>query len=257
MTEQPSLLETFLGMPMGGCNAAGLAPYPLLHLGENQALLLEGAPARHLFLVQAGEFKIVRNAEDGYEHVLDFAGRGDVLGCDGLGTGATALGAVALEDAWVYALPLADLPELSLRAPSFSRNLQAAMGRQIARAGELAWLMAAVGADRRTARFVLHWARRMAQRGQSGRRLHLRMGRRDIASHLGLAHESVSRSFTLLAERGLLRVDNREIEILDDDGLHQFALCTRGTADGLPARASVRRHPLAAHTPPRGHAALS
>jgi CRP/FNR family transcriptional regulator, anaerobic regulatory protein len=235
-----SILEDFIGAPVLEWAPCGVSPYPLVHVQAGHALFRQQAPARSIYLVQSGDLKLVHVAEDGYEHVLDFLGRGDVLGLDGLEAGRHVQGAVALDDAWVYAMPLAALRELSQRTPGFATRLLAAVARQLGRSSDIAWLMAAVGSDRRTARFVLHWARRMAQRGQSDRRLLLRMSRRDIASHLGLAHESISRSFSVLADAGLLCVDNREIEILDAEGLRRFALCTRGSMDGVAARMSVR-----------------
>lgn len=79
----------------------------------------------------------------------------------------------------------------------------------------------------RLARFLLQLSRCMADCGQSPRHFHLRMSRRDIANYLGVAHETVSRSFGVLSRCGWLQVDNREVEILDLAGLRQFALCTR------------------------------
>lgn len=231
-----SALEQLLGLPLSAAGAAGLPPIPLLRVAEGSTLFHEGAPARSVHLVQAGHFKVVRVGEDGYEQVLDFAGRHELLGCDGFADGHHRSAAVALEEAWVYAIPVAELLRLCHQLPGFGRRWQAAIGRLIARSGEIAWLMAAVGAEKRTARFVLLMAQRMATLGQSPRRLNLRMGRRDIASHLGLAHESVSRSFSLLAESGLLRVDNREIEILDRERLEAFARCTRGYGEPTPRR---------------------
>ena len=111
------------------------------------------------------------------------------------------------------------------------------------RRGELAEMMAAVAAEVRLARFLLQLSRRMAECGQSPRRFHLRMSRRDIASYLGVAHETVSRSFGALARWGWLRVDNREVEILDLPGLKQFALNTRRAVDDGPHR---RRSPSCA-----------
>ena len=55
----------------------------------------------------------------------------------------------------------------------------------------------AVAADARLARFLVQLSARMAECGQSPRRLLLRMNRRDIANHLGLAHETISRSLRL------------------------------------------------------------
>lgn len=239
-----SALEQFLGDDAADCMPAGVSPFALMRLMQDTPLVLEGAPARCVYLVQAGSLKIVRTGEDGYEQVLDFVGRHDLIGCDGLADGHYASGAVALEESWVYALPIADIRQLAQHRPEFSDRWQAAMAAQIARAGELAWLIAAVGAEKRVARFLLLLSRRMAEHGESPRRLRLRMCRRDMASHLGLAHESVSRSFSLLADMGLLRVNNREIELLDGEALRAFASCTRGYPEGK--REAPTRWPQAA-----------
>jgi CRP/FNR family transcriptional regulator len=53
------------------------------------------------------------------------------------------------------------------------------------------------------------------------------MGRRDLASLLGVAHETVSRSFTALSMAGLIAVNDRDIEILDPLGLQAYARNTR------------------------------
>ena len=60
------------------------------------------------------------------------------------------------------------------------------------------------------------------------------MSRRDIASHIGVAHETVSRSFGALVQWGCLAVSNREVEILDAQLLHTCARSTRGLADAAP-----------------------
>jgi CRP/FNR family transcriptional regulator len=54
------------------------------------------------------------------------------------------------------------------------------------------------------------------------------MSRRDIASYLGLAHETISRCMTLFARWGCLMVSNREVEILDPRVLSACARSTRG-----------------------------
>ena len=87
--------------------------------------------------------------------------------------------------------------------------------------------MSAVAADVRLARFLVQLSAQMAERGQSSRRLLLRMNRRDIANHLGLAHETISRAFRVLSDAGWLRVEDREVEILDLEGLTHCAHATR------------------------------
>ena len=66
------------------------------------------------------------------------------------------------------------------------------------------------------------------------------MGRREIASLLGVAHETVSRSFSALAALGMVDVSDREVEILDMEGLKRFARSTRRHLDE-PAVSRTRR----------------
>lgn len=190
-------------------------------------LLHEGGLGDTIYVVRSGSLKCMKTLEDGYEQVFAFAQPGDLLGYEALHGGAHPATAVALEHSTVYALPLAQLRGGS---PWLDDGLRQGLSRQLARAAETAELMSAVTADVRLARFILWMSARMARMGQSPRRFHLRMGRRDIASFLGTAHETTSRSFTTLAEHGLIAVDNREIEILDLDGLKIRAMATRGAS---------------------------
>jgi CRP/FNR family transcriptional regulator, anaerobic regulatory protein len=203
-------------------------------------LVHEGARADTLFVVQSGSFKCVKTAEDGYEHVLGFTWRGDVIGFDGLAEDHYAFAAVALEDSRVVAVPVARLAELRRREAALDAALQCAVAHQVAHAGEIAELMAAVAADVRLARFLVQLSTRMAARGQSPRRILLRMNRRDIANHIGVAHETISRSLRLLSDAGWVRVDHRDIEILDPVGLRRCARVTRGSSDdAVPIRAEA------------------
>ena len=203
-----------------------------LHAGAT--LHHEGAVADAIHFVRAGSFKIFRTAEDGYEQVLGFAVRGEVLGFEALAHGTHPSAAVALEESSVYSLPLNEFHALGQRLPQLDQLVHLAVSSALMRRGEVAEVMAAVAAEVRLARFLLQLSRRMVECGQSPRRLHLRMSRRDIASYLAVAHETVSRSFGALSRWGWLRVDNREVEILDLPCLTQFALNTRRTVDEGP-----------------------
>jgi len=209
-------------------------------------LLHEGAEAESVLVVRSGSFKCVKTSEDGYEQVLAFAGPGEVLGFEAVSRGHHTATVIALEDSTAFSLPLRELDRWRQRFPSLDHALQFALSRQLVRAGEVAEMMAAVAAETRLARFLVWLSGCMAERGQSSRRLYLRMSRRDIASLLGVAHETVSRSFTALADWGCLRVDNREVEILDEAALRACTRGTRGAGDEGPrAHAGTRPRPAA------------
>ncbi len=231
---------------------------PLWRVRAGSTLVLEGARVDFIHLVRSGSLKCVRVWDDGYEQVLSLADRGDLIGFESLSRQVHLSSVVALEDASVFALPVQDLGTLRQRYPRFDGALQLAISRQLAGACQIAEMLAPVGAEVRLARFLVWYASRMAERGESPRRFRLRMPRRDLASLLGVAHETVSRSFSVMAGSGVLRVDNREIEILDPDGLQA---CTRTTRSGplvggprgpLSWRAAAARAAAARAPAPRG-----
>lgn len=219
---------------------------PIRRVRGGATLVEAGAPATMLYAVRYGSFKCLRIAEDGYEQVLGFSGQRDVLGFDGLCSGRYPSTFVALEDAAAYALRFDELDRLRRRIEPLDRALQKALSAQLSNAAGIADVMAAVAAEVRLARFLLQRAACMAACGQSSFRLRLTMSRRDIASHLGVAHETVSRSFGELVDWGYLRVDHREVEIVDAAALKSLAGSTRGPLDdrlrGLGRQAAACGH---------------
>ena len=211
---------------------------PVRHLRAGATLCYEGDPAESIEFVRLGTFKVFTTAENGSEQVLGFAERADLLGFDALCSGRHPTSVRALEDGWVFSLRLGELFMLCREHAALDRALHRAASRQLARCNELADVMAAVVAEVRLARFLVHRTHHLLALGQSPRRFVLRMTRRDLASHLGVAHETVSRSFTALAQWGCLRVDAREVEIVDFDRLHA---CARGLTHGAGAARGARR----------------
>lgn len=245
-------LLQLLGVEGADLSAAAQMPMVLRRVHAGESLAHEGTPADALFFVCAGTFKIFRTNEDGYEQVLAFAIRGEVLGFDALCMDSYPTAVSALEESSVYVVLKRDVFALSQLMPSFGLSLQRAGSMTLARSRELVELLAAVASEVKLARFLIQLSRRMAGCGQSPRRFHLRMGRREIASLLGVAHETVSRSFSALAALGMVDVSDREVEILDMEGLKRFARSTRRHLDE-PAVSRTRR-PMAKRSASVRHA---
>ncbi len=220
------LLDLMGAEPSGPLPLAN-PPVVLRQVHTGDALFHEGAAAEAIHFVRSGTFKTYRTAEDGYEQVLGFVGRAEVLGFDAICDNRHPTAAVALEDSSVYTVLLRDLPALERTVPAFGEAVHRAVSSALSCRCSLASMMAAVAAEVRLARFLLELSQRMVSIGQSSRRFHLRMCRRDIASYIGVAHETVSRSLGTLVGLGLVEVDQREVEIVDMDGLVEFARSTR------------------------------
>jgi CRP/FNR family transcriptional regulator len=206
-------------------------PVPLWRLARATALYPAGAPAHTLYVVRTGSFKCVQMSEDGVEQVLGFAGVGEVLGFEGLALGRQPYTALALEDASVVGLPLPQAEAWRHQSLALDTAMQRTLSAQFARMGLIAGLAAPVSAETRMARFLVWLSAWMEAKGQSPRRLLLRMSRRDIASLLAVAHETVSRTLSQFVQAGWLEVDGRDIVILDFAALKACAARARRERD--------------------------
>ncbi|MGJ7509823.1 Crp/Fnr family transcriptional regulator [Variovorax sp. GT1P44] len=230
--EHTGMKEMFdlIGVPLGQGDRAPGMPLNMRRLQAGETLFFEGAPAASIYVVRTGSFKAFHTAEDGYEQVVGFVHRGNLLGCDALAGECHLVAAVALEEASVFAIALADFFALSESHPAFGRGVMRAVSNAMIDLTQLADMMAAVAAEVRLARFLIHISQQTSTGGQPARHLRLQMTRRDIGSYLGVAHETISRSFTALADLHLVNVEQRTVEILDLAALQQFAQGTRAPA---------------------------
>jgi CRP/FNR family transcriptional regulator len=223
-------------------------PVPIRALRRGEVLFDEGSPAEHLFVVRSGCFKCVVTESDGSERMLDIAGEGELLGYDALYRGRYRTRAVALEVSTVFAVAVRNLARMRERVPVFDLALQDAVSRQLDFATERSRLMSCGSAVGRVAAFLLRTSEHDAEHGESPSLLHLRLGRRDIAGLLGLSPETASRAIGTLAEEGLVRVKNRDIEILDLVQLRARVRSTRVRAADGDAGAPRRVAPQAQDT---------
>jgi CRP/FNR family transcriptional regulator len=147
---------------------------------------------------------------------------GELLGLDGIGTDAHTCDAVALEDSQVCVIPFHQLEDLSREVSDLQRQFHRIMSREIVRDHGVMLLLGSMRAEERLAAFLLNLTQRLQHRGFSASELILRMTREEIGSYLGLKLETVSRTFSKFQEEGLLEVRQRQIRILDADGLQRI-----------------------------------
>lgn len=175
-----------------------------------------------LYAVHTGVFKICSDATPS-GHIAGFAMSGEVLGLDGLGTERHGCDAVALEDASACVVPYAPLAAAMRDAEPTQRAFHTVLGQAFAAHRRAAAGMARLQAEARVASFLRGLSQRLAERGYSAHQLQLRMSRLEIAAHLGLTIETVSRCFGKLQSAGVLAVRSKTVEILDPDALAALA----------------------------------
>ena len=188
------------------------------HSGE--CIFREGDRFEAIAAVRAGTVKTRTIDRDRREHVLGFHLPGEVIGLDAIDGERYPCDAVALDTVMLCRFSFPKISVLATRVPGLQRQLFRLLSRDIGRAALLAgdW-----SADQRMAAFLIGVSRRLAARGFSPRRFQLTMPRTDIANYLRLAPETVSRVLRRFQEEGLLRVERRELDLLDRDALDALA----------------------------------
>ncbi len=191
-------------------------------LKRHQALFESQFPFEALYAVRLGSFKTVLTLSDGREQVTGFQMTGELLGLDGIGNGRHVVSAIALEDSEVCTIPYEQLETLASEIPALMSEFHKILSREIVREQGVMTLLGSMRAEERLAAFLLNLSQRFATRGFSPTQFRLRMTREEIGSYLGLKLETVSRTLSAFQEAGYLRVNRREIALIDRDGLRQI-----------------------------------
>ena len=182
-----------------------------------------GTEFRSVYAVRSGAVKTFAVNDQGVEQVTGFYLPGEIFGMDGIAHTHHISSAIALETSSVCEIPFNRLEELSLSLPNLQRHFFQLMSREIINDQRLVALIGKNSADERLATLLLSISSRNAQRSLSGLRFRLPMSRADIGNYLGLTVETVSRIFGRFQKQRLLKVDKKEIEILDLEGLQELA----------------------------------
>lgn len=184
-------------------------------LERGEHLYRQGEDLHSLYVVMSGSAKSYITAPDGAEQILGFYLPGELLGLDALEHKYHTSSAVALERTVLCELPYVRFEELCLSLPALSWQMQSQFSKELARDHEVMLLIGQRGVEERLALFLLSLSARLKERGFSETEFNLSMSRHDIASFLGVATETVSRSFSRLEKDGLLSVERKLVRIKD------------------------------------------
>ena len=208
-----------------GMDKASLGDLHVLveHIGPFRAgehVFREGDPFEAIAAVRAGTVKTYVIDRDGHEHVQGFHLPGEVIGLNAIDGDRYPCNAVALDTVMLCRFSFPKISVLATRVPGLQRQLFRLLSRDIGRAALLAgdW-----SADQRLAAFLIGISRRLAARGFSATRFQLTMPRTDIANYLRLAPETISRVLKRFQDKGMLKVDRRELELLGRERLEALA----------------------------------
>jgi CRP/FNR family transcriptional regulator len=176
---------------------------------RNEVLFLEGEPPKALFLVRQGALKIYKTGDSGREQILEIEGSGASVAelplFDGLPYPASC---AAVEDAVVVTIPVRDFHALLDLNPAIARAVIVTLSRRLRRMVNLVHELSLVDVRGRLADLLLELA-------GGGDSVDLPWTNQEIAARIGTVREIVSRTFARMMHEGVLRMEGRQVHILD------------------------------------------
>jgi len=185
-----------------------------MRLARGKTLFRSGENLESLHIVRSGCIKEIDDSSCRYNAMINFALPGEMLGLQGLGNGRYGTTGIAVDPSFICVIPRAAFSQWCADSPRVATEFI----RLVAKAGSAARELLALIRDKealaRVSGFLLNVSGRLQHRGVRGRDFRLGMTRDDIASYLGMRSETVSRCFTELARRRLIRVSAKRVQIL-------------------------------------------
>jgi CRP/FNR family transcriptional regulator len=183
-------------------------------------LFRAGDEFRSVASVRTGCFKSYVIDHEGQEQVLGFHLPGEIIGLDAIHSCKHVANVVALDTSAVCGLTFDTVTGMARHMPELQNELFRVMSQRIS---ELETIAGDLSADERIAMFLLSLSERFSRRGYSDKEFILAMSRRDIASYLRLATETVSRVLARFQKAGVVKVDRKQVQILDIQELKVIA----------------------------------
>jgi CRP/FNR family transcriptional regulator len=205
------------------CLHSLFAKQPAEHLATGQSLFFEGDDANHVYELLEGMLRVFRIVSDGRRVITSFLYPGDFIGFSLRGT--YLYSAEAVTPATIRRMPrrhfeTAVAADEDLRTQVFAKTCC-----EMAATQEQMVLLACKSAEERLCSFIRRHMQRVTMSGERAETVDLPMSRQDVADHLGLTIETVSRTFTKLINKNVISLDNpaaRHILRIEKHGMLEF-----------------------------------
>lgn len=191
---------------------------------KNQTIFHEGEPGRYLFMIRSGNVKIYKLSEDGREKILRVFGADEFFAelplLDG---GKYPASAETLSAATLLCLSRENFLKILSDNPQIMSKIHEIVGNRLRHFTSMVTDLTLKDASRRLAGFLLEKAEEKDLFSSKEIRFPLELTHNEIASLIGTARETVSRTLRQLQKEGMIEIKDRYITVLDKERLARAA----------------------------------
>ena len=186
-------------------------------------IFLDGDPADRLWVLQAGQVKIVKHTSDGQENLLEVITPGEIFGGAGLLLAVHPATAVAMSPSTALSIERGPYLQLIRQYPEIALRIIALLGDRL----QAAMKMRALSTERvdvRLANILLKLCDKVGEPVTEGIRIHLPLSRQDLADMTGTTIETAIRIMSKFRKEGWVHTEpGGFVVILDHDRLQRVS----------------------------------
>ncbi len=183
---------------------------------KGQMILLEESMGETFFVITEGSVKITRLSDDGREVILAMLGEGDFFGemslLDGEGRSANV---VSIEDSEVLTLSRNDFLDILQTYPKIAISLLEELARRLRKSDQQIESLSLSDVEHRIGMTLVRLSEELGKIKNGNVKIPNLPYQQDIANMAGTSRETVSRTLSILEEKGLVVREGRNLTIFD------------------------------------------
>jgi CRP/FNR family transcriptional regulator len=191
----------------------------VLTVKKGEEVYFTGDPMQNILSVYLGSCKSYLIDEKGHERIDNFYLPGDLIGLESIPNRKHLFSLKTLEDSMLCVIPLVSLFKLMQAHPNLLARVINIASYKMQNDKHIA---ITTKASQRVADFILNFAYRLGEREQDSIHMLLPMSQVEVSNYLGMAHETVNRVLNLLQKAKVIKLHNKQIQILDIEHLKLF-----------------------------------
>lgn len=178
---------------------------------NGETIFSVGQRFEKIYAVKSGMIKTVTLNQEGKEFIDGFHLPGEVFALDAIHPQKYLSTAYAIGTSAVCSIDYTTLEHLATHLPNLQRQMFGLLSKALNQSHEFQIEMSA---EQKLATFILDLSRRYKMRGYSELRMNLAMPQRDIANHLNMVPETVSRLLKRFHQQSIIHIERTDLSIL-------------------------------------------
>ncbi|PLW82585.1 hypothetical protein CWI75_08345 [Kineobactrum sediminis] len=194
-----------------------------VRLAAGETLFRQNSPVTGFHLLLEGCLKETHIDGNGHESVINFFYPNEFAGMDSLGKSFFDNTTEALVDSLICSIPGPCVKDKNAKSvPCLEHYVWTLMALQMTKSKSRLLASRNYNAAQKLADFLVTQAKKTMTGKLAASHLDLPMSRQDLANHLGMSPETLSRLFADFTSRGLVKTWHAQAHILDFDGLNRM-----------------------------------